>query len=110
MAQSLSSPHPVGLNAEQTGTEQRQLRLEKVGVIAGFLLGLPLALAEVGVAPEDAVFLDDLGVNLRPARELGMATIKVVDPDEAMELGMAYVEFDVPAGWRHIRERHRHGP
>lgn len=54
MAQSLSSPHPVGLNAEQTGTEQRQLRLEKVGVIAGFLLGLPLALAEVGEALSDA--------------------------------------------------------
>ena len=47
-----------------------------------------LALAEVGVEPGEAVFLDDLGVNLRPARELGMATIKVVDPDAAMdELG-----------------------
>jgi len=47
-----------------------------------------LALAEVGVAPGEAVFLDDLGVNLRPARDMGMATIKVGDPDAAMdELG-----------------------
>jgi putative hydrolase of the HAD superfamily len=47
-----------------------------------------LALAEIGVAADEAVFLDDLGVNLRPARALGMATIKVVDPDAAMdELG-----------------------
>lgn len=54
MAQSLTSTHPVGLNVEQAGVEQRQLRLEKVGVIAGFLLGLPLALTEVGEALSEA--------------------------------------------------------
>jgi putative hydrolase of the HAD superfamily len=31
-----------------------------------------------------AVFLDDLGANLKPARELGMTTIKVDDPDAAL--------------------------
>jgi len=31
------------------------------------------------------VFLDDLGMNLKPAREMGMATIKVVDPDTALD-------------------------
>jgi putative hydrolase of the HAD superfamily len=36
------------------------------------------------VAPDEAVFLDDLGVNLKPARALGMATIKVSDPDAAL--------------------------
>lgn len=36
------------------------------------------------ISPEQAVFLDDLGVNLKPAREMGMTTIKVVDPDEAL--------------------------
>jgi len=30
------------------------------------------------------VFLDDLGVNLKPARALGMRTIKVADPDRAI--------------------------
>jgi putative hydrolase of the HAD superfamily len=30
------------------------------------------------------VFLDDLGVNLKPARALGMATIKVADPAAAV--------------------------
>ena len=39
---------------------------------------------ELGVTPPEAVFLDDLGVNLKPARALGMTTIKVVDPDEAI--------------------------
>ena len=34
------------------------------------------------------MFLDDLGVNLKPARQLGMHTIKVTDPDVALhELG-----------------------
>ena len=30
------------------------------------------------------VFLDDLGINLKPAKALGMTTIKVVDPDDAL--------------------------
>ena len=37
-----------------------------------------------GIAPTDAVFLDDLGVNLKPARALGMHTIKVGDPHTAL--------------------------
>lgn len=43
-----------------------------------------LALERVGTTAERAVFLDDLGVNLKPARAMGMATIKVVDPEEAL--------------------------
>lgn len=38
----------------------------------------------LGVAPEDCVYLDDLGINLKPARALGMRTIKVGDPDLAI--------------------------
>lgn len=36
------------------------------------------------VAPPDALFLDDLGVNLKPAAALGMATIKVVSEEQAL--------------------------
>ena len=43
-----------------------------------------LVCRELGVAPAEAVFLDDLGVNLKPARTMGMTTIKVDDPDEAL--------------------------
>jgi putative hydrolase of the HAD superfamily len=43
-----------------------------------------LACERLDVEPSRSVFLDDLGVNLKPARELGMATIKVTDPDEAL--------------------------
>jgi len=38
----------------------------------------------VGVAPEHCVFLDDLGINLKPARAMGMTTIKVGDPGQAI--------------------------
>ena len=43
-----------------------------------------LALARMGVAAEETVFLDDLGINLKPAKAMGMATIKVVDPEAAL--------------------------
>lgn len=36
-----------------------------------------LACSELGVTPERSVFLDDIGQNLKGARALGMATIKV---------------------------------
>ncbi|MBX3707478.1 MAG: HAD-IA family hydrolase [Pseudomonadales bacterium] len=43
-----------------------------------------LTCERLGVEPAAAVFLDDLGINLKPARELGMRTIKVVDEDQAI--------------------------
>jgi putative hydrolase of the HAD superfamily len=38
----------------------------------------------LGVSPEHCVYLDDLGINLKPARAMGMRTIKVGDPDQAI--------------------------
>lgn len=43
-----------------------------------------LALARLDVLASEAVFLDDLGMNLKPARDMGIRTIKVVDPDIAI--------------------------
>jgi putative hydrolase of the HAD superfamily len=43
-----------------------------------------LACRELGVVPSQAVFLDDIGSNLKAARALGMATIKVAEPDPAL--------------------------
>ena len=43
-----------------------------------------LACETCGVEPHEAVFLDDLGVNLKPAAAMGMTTIKVVDPADAL--------------------------
>ena len=36
-----------------------------------------LTCERLGVSPEAAVFLDDLGINLKPAKAMGMTTIKV---------------------------------
>jgi len=42
----------------------------------------------VGITPAEAVFLDDIGRNLKAARALGMTTIKVDEPEAALrELG-----------------------
>src|ERR1700752_56077 len=38
----------------------------------------------LGVDPKNCVYLDDLGVNLKPAREMGMTTIKVVSAAQAI--------------------------
>jgi putative hydrolase of the HAD superfamily len=43
-----------------------------------------LACKRLDVSPSATVFLDDLGVNLKPAKALGMRTIKVVDEDQAL--------------------------
>jgi epoxide hydrolase-like predicted phosphatase len=43
-----------------------------------------IACERIGVPPRDVVFLDDIGRNLKTARQLGMATIKVEEPDEAL--------------------------
>lgn len=43
-----------------------------------------LACELLEIEPAEAVFLDDLGINLKPARALGMTTIKVVDPDQSL--------------------------
>jgi putative hydrolase of the HAD superfamily len=38
----------------------------------------------LGVDPANCVYLDDLGVNLKPAREMGMTTIKVLNASQAL--------------------------
>ena len=44
-----------------------------------------LACDALGVAPQEAVFLDDIGQNLKGARALGMATIRVDDTLSAID-------------------------
>ena len=38
----------------------------------------------LAVAPENCVYLDDLGINCKPAAALGMTAIKVVDVDQTL--------------------------
>jgi putative hydrolase of the HAD superfamily len=43
-----------------------------------------LACKVADVEPHEVVFLDDLGINLKPAKAMGMTTIKVVSPAQAI--------------------------
>lgn len=44
-----------------------------------------IACESLGVEPTQCVFLDDLGVNLKPAAAMGMATIKVLSAEQALD-------------------------
>jgi putative hydrolase of the HAD superfamily len=57
-----------------------------------------LVLERLGVAAEEVVFLDDLGINLKPAKAMGMTTIKVSDPDEALAQLSAILGLPLGAG------------
>jgi putative hydrolase of the HAD superfamily len=54
-----------------------------------------LVLGHLEVEPAEAVFLDDLGINLKPARAMGMTTIKVVEPGIALSELSGILGFEV---------------
>ncbi|HEX7670808.1 MAG TPA: HAD family phosphatase [Polyangiaceae bacterium] len=51
----------------------------------------------LGIQPDAAVFLDDIGSNLKAAKALGMATIKVSDPAAALGELAALLGVDLGA-------------
>ena len=73
---------------EQTGAVMELFDLVVESSIEGIRKPNPeiyrLTCARLGVAPDACAFLDDLGINLKPARQLGMHTIKVVEEDQAI--------------------------
>lgn len=54
-----------------------------------------LACERAKIEPSEAIFLDDLGINLKPAKELGMTTIKVIDPGIALKELESYLTFKI---------------
>ena len=56
-----------------------------------------LTCRRLGVAPPRVAFLDDIGQNLKAARALGMATIKVEEPDRALRELAALLGMDLTA-------------
>jgi putative hydrolase of the HAD superfamily len=91
-------PRPDGAEFPPTGTG-----LGFDVVIESAVVGLrkpdpriyELVLSKLGVDAADAVFLDDLGINLKPARAMGMTTIKVSDPDRALDELGSVLGFEV---------------
>ena len=44
-----------------------------------------IACERIGVQPDECVFLDDLGINLKPAAQMGMTTVKVMSAAQAID-------------------------
>jgi putative hydrolase of the HAD superfamily len=57
-----------------------------------------MACEALAVTPTEAVFLDDLGINLKPARQMGMRTIKVVTGHQAIA-ELYEILGEAPEGW-----------
>ena len=53
-----------------------------------------IACEMLDVTPGECVFLDDLGINLKPAAAMGMRTIKVADPEDAISQLAAITGID----------------
>ena len=79
--------------SEDQGTKMEVLRAEFDVFIESTKVGLrkpdpriyELACKELGVVPSEVAFLDDIGLNLKAAKALGMTTIKVVNIDTALD-------------------------
>lgn len=57
-----------------------------------------LACDRLGVSPEVCIFLDDIGSNLKTARQMGIATIKVETPEAALRELEALVDLELLTG------------
>ena len=55
-----------------------------------------LACDKLGLQAHDCVFLDDLGINLKPARAMGMGTVKVLSAAQAIADLAALLGHELP--------------
>ena len=55
-----------------------------------------LACDKLGLRAHDCVFLDDLGINLKPARAMGMGTVKVLSAAQAIADLAALLGHELP--------------
>ena len=85
-------PHQSGSH-DALGIFDHVVESSRVGVRKPDPRFYEIACELAGVAPTEVVFLDDLGVNLKPAKAMGMTTIKVGDPEVALAELEAVVGF-----------------
>ena len=78
------SPDKAKAVAEVIGLFEVVVESSKVGVRKPEPAFYSRACELLGIKPSEAVFLDDLGINLKPAAAMGMRTIKVTDPEQAL--------------------------
>ena len=80
-------------SAEDTDNETKEVMSIFDHVIESSIVGIRKPNPEIymmscdalNVSPDQCIYLDDLGINLKPARELGMTTIKVIQPEDAIQ-------------------------
>lgn len=88
---------PVGKGAGMSSDENKAAQVAEIlatfdHVIESSKLGIrkpdpriyALMCEALDVDPAHCIYLDDLGINLKPAREMGMHTIKVVSEDQLL--------------------------
>lgn len=98
---------PVGKGAGMQNDEGRASEIENVfglfdEMIESSKLGIrkpdpriyALMCEALDVDPNHCVYLDDLGINLKPARAMGMTTIKVLNEDQLL------ADLEAATGWK----------
>lgn len=88
---------PIGTGPSMTGDPNKAAEVAAVfsrfdHVIESSKLGIrkpdpriyALMCEALDVDPERCVYLDDIGINLKPARDMGMSTIKVISEDQML--------------------------
>ena len=61
------------------------LESSKLGIRKPDVKIYQLAIEKIGLNPSDIVYFDDLGINLKPARNLGMQTVKVLSKNQLID-------------------------
>lgn len=88
---------PSGKGAGMAGTPEKAVAIEKImarfaHVIESSKIGIrkpdpriyTMMCDALGVVPAECIYLDDLGINCKPAAALGMAAIKVTSGEQAL--------------------------
>ncbi len=99
---------PAGKGAGMARSEEKAAKVSEVmalfdHVIESSKIGIrkpdpkiyTMACEALGVETSQTVYLDDLGINLKPARALGMTTIKVLNAAQALDELEAVVGFSL---------------
>ncbi|MFM2073495.1 MAG: hypothetical protein RLZZ623_3759 [Actinomycetota bacterium] len=88
LTNNVSGEHSSAARADEIGTIMARfdavIESSKVGVRKPEPRFYEIACETLGVEPAACVFLDDLGINLKPAAAMGMLTIKVLDASQAL--------------------------
>jgi putative hydrolase of the HAD superfamily len=79
-----AAARPGGMIDHVLGLFDEVIESSKIGVRKPELRFFEIACEQLGIEADQAVLLDDLGINLKPARAMGMTTIKVTSEAQAL--------------------------